>query len=112
MEKYSKEKFRSVRRKKRRVFFRQEITDNSSNGAPDSRDCLATVSDDPAENCAQKCESITRKKLRNTSFEQFEGNDKILTRQQGKNVGILSPSDVEIACSFKIQDAVLLSTCI
>ena len=81
-------------------------------GAPDSRDCLATVSDDPAENCAQKCESITRKKLRNTSFEQFEGNDKILTRQQGKNVGILSPSDVEIACSFKIQDAVLLSTCI
>jgi hypothetical protein len=42
----------------------------------------------------------------------LEGNDKILTRQQAKKVGILSPSDVEIATGFKLQDAVLLSTCI
>ena len=64
MEKNSKGKFRSARRKKRRVFFGkrpQEFTDNSSDGAVaavvnnESRDCLATVSDDPVANCAQKC---------------------------------------------------------
>jgi hypothetical protein len=71
-----KGKFRSARRKKRRGFFGkrpQEFTDNSSDGAVvnnESRDCLATVSDDPVANCAQKCESITSKKLLNTSFEQ------------------------------------------
>ena len=118
MERNSGKKFRSVRRKKRRGFFGkrpQEMTDDLSNVATrdsDNHDRLAVVGDDSLAHSAQKCESITSKKLLNTSFEKLEGTERILTRQKAKEVGIQPAADVEIACGFKMQDAVLLSNCI
>lgn len=64
-----------------------------------------------ATSCADN-ENITTKKLLNSSFEMFESNGGILTRQQAKEVGIGFTSDVEMATGFKLQDAVLLNECI
>ena len=108
----------SVKRGKRRGFSgkrRQEINrEFTSDASPQDVNPQSSsgVSDVLTTNTTADQESVSTKKLLNTSFEKFESSQGILTREQARKVGLGSSRDVEIATGFKIQDATLLSDCI
>ena len=108
----------SVKQRKRKGFYGkrpQEKTDEFSNGVATTDldiGSSSAVSDIPQTDTTTDRENISFKKLLNTSFEKFESRKRTMTREQAKNVGLGSTSDIEIANGFKIQDAVLLSDCI
>ena len=52
------------------------------------------------------------RKLQNSSFERYETDQGILTREKTDNVGMGSSPQVEAGTGFKLQDAVLLTECI
>lgn len=51
-------------------------------------------------------ESISSKKLLNSSFEMFESRNEPLPRKQARKVGLGSTPDVEMEKRFKLQDAI------
>jgi hypothetical protein len=113
-----KRKFRSTKRKKKRGFFgkRPQETSTSVNDNdttthlnPESSAAVTGISTSvlPAER-----ESISTKKLLNSSFEKFENNEHVFTRQQARQVGLGPVSSVDVASGYKLQDAELLSECI
>lgn len=57
-------------------------------------------------------ESISSKKLLNTSFNNFESKSGILTREKAREVGLGPLPNIEVAKGFKLQDATLLNDCI
>ena len=60
------------------------------------------VSEVLTTNSAADQESVSTKKLLNTSYEKFESSQTILTPEQARKVGEASARDVEIATGFKI----------
>lgn len=73
---------------------------------------LPVLSDIPIPVSTPAVESISSKKLLNTSFEKCDCNSWILTREQAKKVGLGLIPGVEVAKGFRIQDAILLNDCI
>ena len=55
---------------------------------------------------------ISSKKLLNTSFNNFESESGVLTREKTIQVGLGPLPGIEIAKGFKLQDATLLNDCI
>ena len=108
---------REDKRKKRRGFYgvrpqkrddlQTELSDMTTDPStmPASHDTSAPIT-------AASVESISSKKLLNTSFERFESESGILTREKARQVGLGPLPDVEIAKGFKLQDATLLNDCI
>ena len=118
MARNDKRKKRSVKKRKRKGFYGvrpQENANESRNdlsnmdGNPGS---LPVLSDIPIPVSTPAVESISSKKLLNTSFEKCDCNSWILTREQAKKVGLGLIPGVEVAKGFKIQDAILVNDCI
>ena len=108
----------SVKRKKRRGFSgvrRQEgprvLRNEESNMDVNPANSIESP-DNSTPICTTNIESISSQKLLNSSFEKLESRKGILTREQARNVGLGSVTDVEAAKGLKIQDAQLLSDCI
>ena len=118
MAREDRRKSRSAKKRKRRGFFGHKPQEK----AGEFRNCavtmdanvrsLSVVSDVPVSNLPADHESISSKKLLNSSFEKFESRRGILTRKHAKDIGLGSVCDVEMATGFKLQNAVLLNDCI
>jgi hypothetical protein len=118
MTRNDKRKTRSVKKRKRKGFYGVRPHENANESRNDRSNMdgnpggLPVLSDIPIPVSTPAVESISSKKLLNTSFEKFECNSGILTRKQAKKVGLGLIPDVEVAKGFKIQDAILLNDCI
>ena len=108
----------SVKKRKRRGFFGvrpQEKAGEMRNTSipPNGNHGSSHVSNEiPMPILNPTDESISSKKLLNSSFEMFESKCGPLTRKQARKVGLGSTPDVEMAKGFKLQDATLLNDCI
>lgn len=108
----------SVKKRKRRGFYgvrpqekanetrNDPTTSNGNHGSSHVSNEIPMPISSPAD------ESISTKKLLNSSFEKFESKSGPLTREQAKKVGLGSTPDVEMAKRFKLQDAIILNDCI
>ena len=127
MAKPDKRKFRSVKRKKRRGFhgrrpaqLNKEGDDltSTSDPVPSCSTSQALAGDEKQEKVPLSAstpvkENVSVRKLQNSSFEKFESEQGVITRERAKNVGLgLSSLQVEHASGYKLQDAVLLNECI
>ena len=114
----NKRKKGSKKKRKRRGFYGvrpQEKRDDLRTELPDMITDPGTIpaSDEAsAPITADSVESITIKKLLNTSFSKFESESGILTREKAREVGLGPLPNIEIAKGFKLQDATLLDDCI
>lgn len=66
----------------------------------------------PAHITKTGIESICRKRLLNTSFNNFESESGILSWEKERKLGLGLLPDIEIAKGFKLQDATVLNDCI
>ena len=55
--------------------------------------------------------NVSARKLLNSSFEKYENQQGILTREKAVNVGLGSTSKMKAATGYKLQDAVLWNQC-
>ena len=127
MAKPDKRKFRSVKRKKRRCFHGRRPAElnkegddltSTSDPVPSCSTSQALAGDEKQEKVPLSAstpvkENVSVRKLQNSSFEKFESEQGVITRERAKNVGLgLSSLQVEHASGYKLQDAVLLNECI
>ena len=108
----------SKKKRKRKGFYGvrpQEKRDDLPSELPDmitDPDAMPASEETSALITEVGVESITSKKLLNTSFNTFESESGILTREKAREVGLGPLPNIEIAKGFKLQDATLLNDCI
>ncbi|CAB4041989.1 Hypothetical predicted protein [Paramuricea clavata] len=106
-----KRKFRSTKRKKMRGFFGKRPQETSTSVNNDSITHLnpessAAVTGISTSVLPSERESISTKKLLNSSFEKFENNEHVFTRQQARHVslGPVSSVDVVLATNYRMPN--------